>query len=77
MPCAPSIDILTEKLAAVNAHLWNIEDSIRACERQGDFGPRFVAFARAVYAEKDARAAIKRAINTLAKSVLVEEKSYC
>jgi tetratricopeptide (TPR) repeat protein len=72
----PPIDLLTDKLAAVNARLWTIEDAIRTCEREGDFGPRFVALARSVYCENDSRAAIKRAINTLANSALVEEKSY-
>jgi tetratricopeptide (TPR) repeat protein len=73
---APPIALLADKLAAVNARLWNIEDAIRTCEREGDFGPRFVALARSVYAENDARAAIKRAINILGGSALVEEKSY-
>ena len=72
----PPIDLLTDKLAAVNARLWTIEDAIRTCERDEDFGPRFVALARSVYCENDTRAAIKRAINTLANSALVEEKSY-
>jgi len=72
----PPIDLLTDKLAAVNARLWTIEDAIRTCEREGDFGPRFVALARSVYCENDTRAAIKRAINTLASSALFEEKSY-
>ena len=70
------IDLLTDQLAAVNARLWAIEDAIRGCEREGDFGPRFVQLARSVYSENDTRAAIKRAINTLAGSALVEEKSY-
>ena len=72
----PPIDLLTDKLAAVNARLWAIEDAIRTCEREGDFGVRFVALARSVYCENDTRAAIKRAINTLANSALVEEKTY-
>src|SRR5271170_5611219 len=75
-PIGPSIDLLTEQLAAVNARLWDIEDAIRTCERKGDFGPRFVALARSVYGENDVRAALKRAINTLANSALIEEKSY-
>jgi tetratricopeptide (TPR) repeat protein len=70
------IDLLTDALAAVNGRLWTIEDALRACEREGDFGPRFVALARSVYCENDTRAAIKRAINGLAGSALVEEKSY-
>ncbi len=74
--CGSSLDMLTDQLAAVNARLWTIEDALRACERDGDFGPRFVALARSVYCENDTRAAIKRAINTIASSTLVEEKSY-
>ena len=70
------IDLLTDQLAAVNARLWAIEDAIRGCEHEGDFGPRFIQLARSVYRENDTRAAIKRAINTLAGSALVEEKSY-
>jgi tetratricopeptide (TPR) repeat protein len=70
------IGCLTDQLAAVNARLWTIEDAIRRCEREGDFGPPFIELARSVYRENDTRAAIKRAINTLANSVLVEEKSY-
>ena len=72
----PPIDLLTDQLALVNGRLWTIEDALRTCEREGDFGPRFVALARSVYCENDTRAAIKRAINMLANSALVEEKSY-
>jgi hypothetical protein len=72
----PPIDLLTDQLAAVNGRLWTIEDALRMCERGGDFGPRFVALARSVYCENDTRAAIKRAINILVGSALVEEKSY-
>jgi len=72
----PAIDGLIDQLASVNGRLWEIEDAIRTCERQGDFGPGFVRLAQSVYRENDTRAAIKRAINTLAGSALVEEKSY-
>jgi hypothetical protein len=41
-----------------------------------DFGPGFVALARAVYVTNDRRAALKRQINALSGSELVEEKSY-
>jgi hypothetical protein len=73
---AAPIDSLAHQLAAVNARLWAIEGAIRLCEREADFGPRFVALARSVYRENDTRAAIKRAINALTGSALVEEKSY-
>ena len=48
----------------------------RGAERQGDFGPTFVALARAVYKTNDERADIKRAINLALGSRLIEEKSY-
>jgi hypothetical protein len=63
-------------LFGVNAALWDIEEGKRDCERRQDFGPAFVALARSVYIENDRRAAIKRRINDLAGSDIVEEKSY-
>ena len=63
-------------LSAVNQQLWQIEDDIRDCERQADFGPRFIELARSVYQRNDERAAIKRRINEQCGSDLVEEKSY-
>ena len=67
---------LGQQLSEVNQLLWQIEDDIRECERQADFGERFVELARAVYHRNDERAAIKRQINDLCGSELVEEKSY-
>jgi len=63
-------------LREVNEALWQIEDDIRDCERQGDFGARFVALARDVYRTNDRRAALKRQVNEALGSELVEEKSY-
>lgn len=75
---APSSEMtrLTEALKSVNLELWKIEDDIRDCERDGDFGSAFVELARSVYKTNDRRAALKREINTLLGSRLVEEKSY-
>ena len=67
---------LTAELRSVNEALWDIEDEIRGCERAGDFGPKFVELARSVYFNNDNRAAIKRKINVLLGSKLIEEKSY-
>lgn len=67
---------LTAQLKAVNEALWEIEDEIRLCERNGDFGPRFIELARSVYRQNDRRAACKRQINELLGSKLIEEKSY-
>lgn len=67
---------LESELKAVNARLWDIEDEIRDCERQGDFGAAFVALARSVYRENDRRAELKKAIDRLYGSAMTEEKSY-
>lgn len=67
---------LSGMLGEVNAKLWDIEDDIRDCERQRDFGERFVELARAVYYTNDERAQLKRRVNDLLGSELVEEKSY-
>lgn len=67
---------LVERLSAVNATLWDVEDAIRAEEAAARFGAEFIRLARAVYRRNDERAALKRAINDALGSALVEEKSY-
>lgn len=67
---------LVARLQAVNEALWAIEDAIREREAEADFGAEFIALARAVYTQNDRRAAIKREINDVLGSELVEEKSY-
>ena len=75
---APEIEIarLRGELEAVNRELWRIEDEIRDKERAGDFGSEFIALARAVYQTNDLRAELKRRINLVTGSKIVEEKSY-
>ena len=63
-------------LAEVNSKLWDIEDDIRECERDKDFGEKFIALARAVYITNDKRCEIKKIINILTGSKFVEEKGY-
>ena len=72
----PEVAALIDDLRAVNTTLWKVEDEIRDCERAKDFGPRFVELARQVYHTNDRRAALKRDLNRLLGSELVEEKSY-
>jgi hypothetical protein len=67
---------LRERLKAVNAELWRIEDEIRLKERARAFDEEFIALARAVYVTNDRRAALKREINRVSRSGLIEEKSY-
>ena len=67
---------LYKQLAEINLELWTIEDDIRECERNKDFGSDFVSLARAVYFTNDKRSEIKKSINLLTCSGFVEEKSY-
>lgn len=70
------IGAIEADLRAVNERLWLIEDDLREHEAAGDFGPRFVELARAVYKTNDRRAALKKQINVITGSAVVEEKSY-
>jgi predicted nucleic acid-binding Zn-ribbon protein len=72
----PELDRLSAELKAANEALWEIEDDIRDCERDKEFGDAFVQLARSVYISNDKRAALKREINELLGSNLIEEKSY-
>lgn len=76
MPDSSELRSLWDELYAINSKLWVIEDDIRACEANKDFGPTFIELARAVYFTNDLRAVVKKKINLLLGSDLVEEKSY-
>jgi hypothetical protein len=67
---------LESELRAVNSELWDLENKVRACDRSGVFGDDFIASARQIYAGNDRRAAVKRRINLLLGSSIVEEKSH-
>ncbi|CAL2078581.1 conserved hypothetical protein [Tenacibaculum sp. 190524A05c] len=67
---------LHNNLLTINKKLWKIEDDIRECERKKDFGQTFIDLARAVYFTNDDRSVVKKDINILTGSDLVEEKSY-
>lgn len=71
-----SLTALLKDLKSANEALWDIEDEIRDCEARRDFGARFIELARSVYRTNDHRAAIKRRINILCGSSIIEEKSY-
>jgi hypothetical protein len=64
------------ELAKINGELWDIEDWIRDCEREKRFDKEFVELARSVYITNDKRCEIKKLINLVTSSELVEEKSY-
>ena len=64
------------ELARINGLLWDIEDWIRDCEREKKFDEEFIQLARSVYVTNDQRSEVKKIINIITNSGLVEEKSY-
>jgi hypothetical protein len=64
------------QLLNVNIRLWQVEDDIRDKELKLEFDNDFIELARMVYKLNDERGSLKKIINTLLKSELVEEKSY-
>lgn len=70
------LDRLVLDLKAVNLAIWRVEDELRLRERRRDFGRPFIDLARSVYRDNDRRAAIKREINDLLGSAIIEEKGY-
>lgn len=64
------------KLSQVNGRLWVIEDKLRELESKKRFDDEFIELARSVYFTNDKRAEIKKDINLLTGSELIEEKSY-
>ena len=71
-----AIEPLEAQLRTINETLWDLENTVRAFERSGLFDERFIAAARRIYAGNDRRAAVKRQINLLMNSSIVEEKSH-
>ena len=63
VPDSAELARLTAELRSVNEALWQVEDDLRRCEREGHFGPQFIELARSVYRRNDERAALKRQIN--------------
>ena len=64
------------ELLKINQELWDIEDTCRDLERAKDFGENFIKTTRSVYFTNDKRSEVKKQINELTGSNLVEEKSY-
>ena len=72
----PAIEKLADELFQINSKLWDIENSKRRCEAENNFGYDFIQLARDVYIYNDKRAEIKKKINILTYSDVVEEKEY-
>ena len=70
------IRTIFDELEHTNLHLWNVEDLIREKENRKEFDQDFIDLARSVYITNDQRASLKKKINLITGSNLVEEKSY-
>ena len=67
---------LYQSLKEINSKLWVIEDDKRQCEREKDFGEKFIKLSRDVHFLNDDRAKIKLEINNHTGSTLKEIKEY-
>ena len=67
---------LFKEIKEVNLNLWNIEDELRICEKNKDFGQSFIKLARDVYLNNDKRSKIKSEINKILGSNIKEIKQY-
>ena len=67
---------LVSQLQKINEDLWDIENQKRECEAKKDFGEIFIKLSRDVHFKNDIRAQIKKEINLLSNSQIVEEKEY-
>ena len=70
------LDEQVKKLQSINEKLWDIENLKRECEANKDFGENFIKLSRDVHFKNDIRAEIKKEINLLSNSIIVEEKEY-
>ena len=67
---------LFQSLKEINAKLWVIEDDKRQCEKDKDFGEKFIRLSRDVHFLNDDRAKIKLEINNHTGSIIKEIKEY-
>ena len=70
------IEKLFKEIKEVNTNLWNIEDKLRICEKNKDYGKNFIELARSVYLNNDKRSIIKLEINKILGSNIREIKQY-
>jgi len=73
---SPKLTSLFDELKEINLKLWHIEDDKRMCEKNSDFGEKFIKLSRDVHFLNDKRAKIKLEINNLTGSKIKEIKEY-
>ena len=70
------LENLFQSLKDINAKLWVIEDDKRQCEKDKDFGEKFIKLSRDVHFLNDDRAKIKLEMNNYTGSKIKEIKEY-
>ena len=70
------VDRLFDSLKEINSKLWLIEDDKRMCEKNSDFGEKFIKLSRDVHFLNDKRAKVKLEINNHTGSKIKEVKQY-
>ena len=70
------IEKLFKEIKEINTNLWDIEDRLRICEKNKEFGKNFTELARRVYLNNDKRSKIKLEINKILGSNIREIKQY-
>ncbi len=70
------IESLYNSLKEINSKLWVIEDDKRLCEKNSDFGEKFIKLSRDVHFLNDERAKLKLEINNKTGSKIKEIKEY-
>ena len=71
-----NLNNLYRSLKEINAKLWIIEDDKRQCEKDKDFGEKFIKLSRDIHFLNDNRAKIKLEINNHTGSAIKEIKEY-
>ena len=71
-----TLNSLFQSLNEINSKLWLIEDDKRMCEKNSDFGDKFIKLSREVHILNDKRAEIKLEINNQTGSTIKEIKEY-
>lgn len=75
-PSNQEMDGLFDKLLKVNTELWDLEDAIRLKSKEKQYDQDYINIAEAIHITNDERYQIKRSINSLFQSDLIEEKIY-
>ena len=70
------LEKLFQSLKEINARLWIIEDDKRSCEKNSDFGDKFIKLSREIHFSNDNRSKVKLEINNHTGSKIKEIKEY-